>query len=481
MNQARSIARNTAVLAGARLIERGGNLVLALIISRHLHASGLGIYVTAIAYFGVISTAAESGSTNLLVREIAKDKSKTNAYLVHGSVLAGSVGLVVTIAGFAAVPHLGYRPDLRHSTEVILLALVPGTFNTIQESVFVAHQRVEFETLTTLGSTLVIIGVSSLLLALGHGVVSLVIAFVIAEYLVTIVYFILINRYIARFRLEFSRTFARTLIRDIKPFAGSSLLQAGLARPEIIMLSVVGSETQVGYYGAALKVADLWQFLPSVYMINVFPVLSRAFHEGGRRAQEIQDRSLKYLLALGLPLAAGMIFAATRIIEAFFGDKFDPSAALLRILGANIVFYCIAAVLWRVLAARGEQGAVFRVQAIGIVVRLAGGYALITWLADTGAAVSMMVWLAVTTILLGVQVRRDGTPVRILRPAWRFALAAAVMGGVIAVLADRVGLLFLVLIGLVVYVGLVALVRAFSPEDRALFRRLLPRLAEREA
>jgi O-antigen/teichoic acid export membrane protein len=473
MSQARAVLRNTAVLGTARLIERSGNLVLALMISRQLGASGLGVYATAIAYYSLIALAAESGSTNLLVREIAKDKSQTNAYLVHASVMAGGLALAITAVGGAVVLHLGYSADLRRSLLIVLLALVPGTLNTIQEAVFVANQRVEFETISTFGATLVLIGASAVLLARGYGVVPLVIAFVVVEYVVTIVYFVLINRCIARIRFAVSRAFARSLLHEVRAFAGSSLLAAALARPEIILLSFVATEAQVGYYSAALKIADLWQFVPSVYMINVFPVLSRAFHQRTGRAQEIQDRSIKYLLAFGLPVAAGMSFAAGPIIRTFYGDGFEASIVVLKILAVNVVIYCVNSVLWRVLAARGEQAAVLRAQVLVAGFRLLVGYALIVWLAETGAAITMVLALILLVSSLSAQVRRRGGSVHIVRHAWRFAVAAAIIGAVTILLESRLALSVLIVLVSVVYVALLVLLRAFSQDERAAVRQLL--------
>lgn len=474
MTHARRIARNTTVLGAARIIERVGNLVITLILSRQLGASGLGVYATAIAYYGLIWTAAESGTTNLLVREIAKNKSRTSAYLFHSSLLAGGVALVCTAGGWIVIPHLSYSPELTRSLELVILALLPGILNTVQEAVFVAHERVEFETLATLGSTVALIGTSVLLLGTGHGVVSLVVAFVVVEYAVTFVYFVLIHRYITPIRADFDRGFMRSLMVDIRPFAGNSLINAAASRPEIIILSLVGTQSQVGYYTAALKLVDFWNFLPASYMVNVFPFLSRSFHLRDGRARSLQDRSIKYLLALALPLTTGLIFAARPIIDTVYGQGFGPAVPVLRIAAVSVALYALQAVLWRVLSARGEQGAVLHVYAVTTVIRLAIAYPLTVLLGEKGAALALVASYVVSVVQLAVRVHRDGTPVRIVRPVWRFVLASVVMGVVVALLGQVAGLVVLVVVAPIVYMALVVVLRAFSSEDIALFRRALP-------
>ena len=74
----KGILRNTAALAAARVVERSSTVVLSFFVARRLGAAGLGIYSAAMVFFGLISLAAEMGSTNYLVREIAKDRSRTS-------------------------------------------------------------------------------------------------------------------------------------------------------------------------------------------------------------------------------------------------------------------------------------------------------------------------------------------------------------------------------------------------------------------
>jgi O-antigen/teichoic acid export membrane protein len=474
VSQARIVFRNTAVLGTARMIERGSGLVLALIITRHLGAAGLGVYATATAYFGLIAQAGESGATNLLVRELARDRSRTSSYVAHTSVMALTFSGVVMAIALLVIPHLGYSAELRHSLELIVLAVAPGTLNTIQEAVFVAHGRVEFETLTTFVSSIVLIGLSLTLVAHGHGVVTLVLVFVCIEYVVTVVYFLLINRYIARLRFEFRRSIAGEILREMRAFAGSSLIAGLFARPEIVILSLFATEAQVGYYSGAAKIVDMFQFLPQVYMTNVFPLLSRSFHVQDGRAQDVQNIVTKHLLAVTLPIAVGLFVAADRIIGAFYGDDFGDGIVILRILAFNVVLFGLHAVFWRVLAARGDQGRVFRIQLVSTSVRLGGGTALISAFKAVGAAVTVPVSLLLHVTLLARAVRSDGTRIPLVSLSGRFAVAAALMGGVVFLLGQTMPLWSIVLVGAVVYGALVVVLRAFSRDEVALFRTLLP-------
>jgi O-antigen/teichoic acid export membrane protein len=471
---ARGIFKNTVVLAVARIVERATTLVISLVLASKLGADGLGTYATALAIYGVISVAGEAGATLFLIRELAQDKSRTGPYIVHLSLMAAAVSLVLTVIFELVFRHAGYAPEVRDSVALVLLAILPKTLNSIQEAAFIVHERTEFETVTTLVSSTAYVVISVLLLSSGHGVESIVLAFVALEFLVTGVYFVLISRAIAKLHWRFDGALARRLVGEIKSFTASSALGALFSRPEIIILSLLSTTTEVGYYSAAVRIAEIWLFVPQVFMNNVYPVMSRAHLEGDVRFREVQNKAITYSLAYSLPLTAGMFAAAGPIIDKLFGDEFGSSITELRLLALNVTLFTLMSVFWRSVSARGHQDAVLRIQSMVIVTRLSVGIGLILPLASLGAAIATAAGTGVHAGLLIRAVRRYGAAPAVVRAGWRFALAAGVAGGVTWLLNDTLSLWALAPVGAAVYVAAVVAFRAFSPDDVRALRGLFP-------
>jgi O-antigen/teichoic acid export membrane protein len=201
--------------------------------------------------------------------------------------------------------------------------------------------------------------------------------------------------------------------------------------------------------------------------------LSRAFHRNDGQTAAIQNLALRYLLAMTLPLCVGLAVAAEPIITFFYGSGFAHAVIALRILAFSVPLVCIWAVLWRVLAARGDQRVALRALVLTTGVRLAGGYVLIMWLQSLGAAIILVGSFLLYSVLLGIGVRKDGSRVRIVRPTWRFAVAAGAMGLVVAAVEKYVELWLLVGIACVVYAAFAASVRAISPREWTYLRSLL--------
>jgi O-antigen/teichoic acid export membrane protein len=480
MNQPRQIFKNTTILAVATLIERASTTVLALFISRILQATGLGIYSAVLVYYDLLSRAAEGGAANLITREIGRNPAKTNRYVVLFGVIAVAFSAICMALFILVLPYLALLPELKEGIYIVILALPPGTISSMQQCVFIAHQRTEFITLTSFLTALLNVGVSIYLLMNGYGVLSLLIVFVMIQYVTIISHYYFIHRYVSPLHWEFRLAAALSLVREMKTFAVLSIFSGLFSRPEVIILSLVASAAQVGFYSAALKVVSLWQYIPGIFLTNVFPVLARSYYQADQKAQYIQNKSMKYLLAICLPLTVGTFVAAESIVSLLYGPGFEPTVIALRLLALNIPLAALWAVLWRVLVARDQQSVVVRAMMIVTVTELALGYLLIAWLGTLGAAITTPIISLLYALILAFYVKQDGTGLRLVHLSWRFGLAALGMGALIWLFGRELELWILVPAGAICYTLLVIVLKAFSADDFMLFRRIWrPRATER--
>jgi len=471
---ARGIAKNTVVLVLARIIDRGTTLVLTLVLAAKLGPTGVGTYALALAMYGVLTSAGDAGTILFALRELAADKTRTASYIVHLSAIAGSFAVALTALAEILIQHVGYSSQTRTTLALILLAVLPKTLNGIQEATFTVYGRTELEATTTLVTSVIYVVTSVVLLAGGYGVEAIVASYVVLEYLATIVYYVLVTRSIARLRLQFRWSLARRLMAELKPFAASSAVAALFGRPEIIILSLLSTTRQVGYYSAAVRVCEIWLFVPEVFLDNAFPLLARAHLQGSDRFGEIQARLMRYSLLYALPLTAGMLALADPIVQALFGHSFSRSAVELQVLAVNVTLFTLVELYWRSVSARGHQGALLRVTLLTIVTRLSIGTAVIAALASLGAAISATFGAAVHAGLLRRLTQRTGGSPRLIQLGWRVTTAAALMGGESWLLAHWLSIWIVIPIAAATYVAALAALRALPPGELQTLRMMLP-------
>ena len=132
----------------------------------------------------------------------------------------------------------------------------------------------------------------------------------------------------------------------------------------------------------------------------------------------------------------------------------------------------LAAVLWRVLAARDQQHLDLHSRIISLVIRLAAGYVLIRVFAALGAAISAAASVLLNTCLLAHYVNRGTPRVHVSRLGFRCALATGGMALITWLLRNHIGLWGLIPIAATTYGVLVYVLRVLSRGDVSLIRRI---------
>ncbi len=449
-----------------------GTVILGFYLSRLLQVEGLGIYATVMAVFQMVSIGCGIGLNSFIPCELPKDLSQTNRYLIHSGLVAVGSAVVLGLGLDLLVPHLGYLPETQTGLYIMSLSFIPTALLVVMNAVFIVYQKSEFITASTVASVVGRIVVSLLALHFGAGVVGLFVVYTAFSYLVLLVTAWFLARHVVVPHWDFSWPFMRAMLRSLRVFAALALLSTVFSQAEVVILSLLQGEAQVGLYAAALKLITIWYMLPTSYMTVVFPMLSAAYHESRPRAVAIQNRSFKYLFAIAFPLAVGLALAADALVQ-LYGAGFEESARALRLLAWSVPLVYCNMVLWRILLARGERRVVLRGQFIADSFRVLLALLLTPRLGYMGAAWALMGGTVVYTLYHSYFVRRDKTPLSLVRLGWRFALAALMMGALVWMLAPGAQLGVLVPLSAAVYAALVVALRAFTPEDWNLLRQLL--------
>lgn len=477
MNIAQRIFKNTTALGFARLLMMGNSIILAWLIARTLGVTGMGVYSTVLAFFGVMLRWGELGISQFIPRDVSRDLSKTNRYVVHLGLLSIGITLIAMAVLYVIVPRFDYSAETTLGIYVISLALIPTSVNVIVNATIITHERVEFITYAQIVESLGNILGTVYLLINGYGVVAIIINFTIFRYVGLVVSGYFLVRHIIVPHWEFEFSFLKTLVGELKTFTLLGLLGGLFEHAEVLALSLLGNDADVGFYTSALKFVTVWYILPQSFMGVVFPIFSRSFEQSVDKFKQIQAKSVKYLMSVALPLGVGMMVVGDQIITIFYGPGFEKSVPVLRVLAWMPILFFLSGILWRTLLARNEQHLALRVQIISLVVRVVSAFLFISWFGYLGAAVALGATYAFYVFLHLYYVWKGGTPVPFFRVTWRFIVAALIMGVFSWFLSHWLGVHLLINVPLsaLVYAGLVLLLQGFAQDDIELFRNVVQR------
>lgn len=394
------LLKDTSWSIVAGLVFRASNVLLFVLISRFLGSHAAGVYTLAFSYSLITTHLTFWGLDQLLIRETAKDPTAQNKFF------SNFLFLRITLSGLAwgilyGVTHFSLSHTAPETRQIVLwvgLTVFPDNVINLCEAVFVANQRMAWLPWTralVTGSRLL----GALLLLLG-GYDLLALAWIIlgSSFIGMVVTLGLVLRRHVRLEWRLDGAFCVQQLRIAWPLILSGVFYILDNRLEILVLSLMMSESNIAIYNSAATIVSTFLILPQAYQMAVFPAMSRLHATSQASLHELYTYSLKYMLLLGLPLAILMTFAADFVVQ-LFGREFGEAALVLQIMAWVLPLLFINVPTARLLVAIDQQSIVARTLMIRLLVAtvlnlsLAPTYGYIGSAAAYLAATVAMVWL----------------------------------------------------------------------------------------
>ena len=463
-------AAGPAVIRGGaiRALGYGASVVLGLaaapFLIRHLGVDQYGRYVTILSIVAVIQGFSDAGLTNLGVREYSTRDAEARAGLMRN--LVGIRILLATAGGVLAMLFVlvaGYNGAFIAGTAIA----AAGAFLLSLQATFsvplLAGLRLGLVTLLdVLRQAASFVLILAAVIA-GAGLLGFLSIWVIVGALVAVVTAALVIR-ATSLRPGFDRVEWRRLLRDTAPIALAGAAFVLYYRIAVVVLSLVSTEAQTGYFSVSYRVIEALATLPSLLISSAFPVVARAAEEDHERLRYVLQRLFEVAVIGGAWLAMMTVVGAPLAVKILAGSDFEESVPVLQIQGVSLAatfllftwgFALLALRRNRALIVTNVGGLLFALLSTAI---LSGPYGA------KGAAVGMVLTEAALAAGYGIAVARTEGLRPSLRIVPRVIVAVGVAGGVVALLQPPtiVGLV----LATVLFAGVLALLRGFPSELR---------------
>ncbi|MBC7223258.1 MAG: oligosaccharide flippase family protein, partial [Anaerolineae bacterium] len=477
----RRVAKNSLTPMALSLLNKVIDFVFAMLRLRILAPEGEGRYAFAINYIGYFEILTIFGLGTLLTREVAKDRGLANRYFNNTAALRIGLWLAtLPLIGLGLVLYRqfgGLTNDTAMAIALFTLGLFLSNLADVVSAEFMAYEKMEYPAAISTVTTVLKVSLGAVVLILGWGFVGLAAVSVLGNLFTLAVLFVLMRRHCFQPRLgtELDRRYQREMLDTSFPLMINHLLATIFFRINILLLKPMRGDAVVGYYGAALKYIDGLNVIPSLFTIAIFPLMSRYAATARETLYRAYVLSLRLLLMLAFPVALGTPFIAQELILLLGGSQFLPHS---RIALQIIIFFfplsCINQVTQYVLIALDQQRFLTKAFAIGVVFNLVANLILIPMYGYRGAAVVTVLSELALLVPFYYAVRKHLRPLPWVSLAWRPAVAAGGMAGLLWALRD-VTALATVPLAAIVYLVLLVVLGAFRDPDLAALRDLIPR------
>jgi len=387
----RKYGANTIWLFAEKFFRILLGFTVGIYVARQLGPAQYGLLNYALSYVGIFSVLMNLGLDSIVVRELVKTPEKRDQLL--GSTfmlkLAGFGVMLISIIISIALS------DKDPQTNIIIAIIAVGyLFQTFQVLDFYYQAEVKGKYVAISQTTALLI-VSAFRLYFAFKLYPLA-YFAALESLFMLISFSMYAIFYMKcgnglFSWKFKTSTAKMLLRESWPLLLSSAAGVIYMRIDQVMIKQMLGDAEVGYYAVAVRLVELWYFLPMIICSSLFPSIIRA-----RNISEAHySNRLKMLFSLmfwmGLIVSIGMCLAGKFIVTVLYGNEYAMSFNVLVIYAWNIIFCAMGVACGKWLLAEGLQMCSLYVALIGMVVNVICNFIFINIWGGTGAAFASLI------------------------------------------------------------------------------------------
>jgi O-antigen/teichoic acid export membrane protein len=131
--------------------------------------------------------------------------------------------------------------------------------------------------------------------------------------------------------LTFNKSTAVVLLRDSWPLILSGIVISIYMKIDQVMIMEMMDSEAVGQYAAAVRISELWYFIPMVIASSVFPAIINAKKQSEElyyaRLQKLYDLMVWMAIAIALP----MTFLSDWVVNLLYGEQYSQAGSVLMI------------------------------------------------------------------------------------------------------------------------------------------------------
>lgn len=381
------LLQNTIWGVAGESISRLIAAVLVVFVARYLGALRYGEFQFAMSFCVLFIFLLNLGFPNLMIREIAREKSLVKKYVENLFVIKG----VLAIVSFAVVAFIASLIDKPlHVKWLIVLAMLVVILMSFEEFIYCVFIAFDWMKVRAIGR----ISLSILLLILGlyaiftdRGAEGIMLAYVFSAGIVAFALFVAVQILITRFFVQFDFRFWKEITIKMLPFGLFAFIFTVYSKIDMVMLSFLKGDEAVGIYAAGFNIYAALQMIPMLLVQAVYPTLSRAFVHSKMLLRKLYGQYFWIVLGLGSIIGLSLAILGKFIVVLLFGESFSATVHVVQYFGLSFIFAALLLFYSFFFASIDEQKTYLKVLVLGSLLGIILNYLFIPRFSYVGAVI----------------------------------------------------------------------------------------------
>jgi polysaccharide transporter, PST family len=392
---------NTGFLLFDKLFRLGLGLAVGVWVVRYLGPNQFGLFSFALAFATLFSVFATLGLDGIVVRELVNTPQQSGEILGTAFALKLIGGGIALLVGLTSIILLKPADSQVHWLVAIIAAgmicqsldVIDFWFQSRIEVRFVVYARsFAFLFVSLLKVFLIVTGARLIAFAFAASL-----ELVLGAIGLMIVYR-LKGQHLSTWQTSIKRV--RHMLRDAWPLALSGAAVIIYMKIDQIMLGAMLDSTSVGVYSAAVRISEVWYFIPMSIVASVSPTLIEAKAVSPELYDGRMAKLFQLVAIIALTIAIPMTFLSSYVTGALYGNAYEGVGPILavHIWAAVFVFMGVAQSPWNII--EGLTKLALLRTSLGAVVNIVLNLVLIPRYGAIGAAIATTVSYALAACIL---------------------------------------------------------------------------------
>lgn len=422
-------------------MNRVTSFILYALVARHLGTHEFGQLSLALTLFYIFQVLAVVGLKTLTIRQVTKDRAQTRRYFINGCAIVALSSFSSLALLFGFVRSLNYPAD---TTLVILstsLGLFPYAISALCEGIFQAWEKMHLIPYVNVPVNIAKVGCAFFLLTRGSGLYAVILVLLCSLFAVALFEVWILLRKFPSQPASVDLPFCLATFRSAVTFLGIDGTIAVMSSLNVLLLSKLATETQVGLYSAATQLMVPLLLVYQSIGQSVFPLMCRKVEPGFQTLKRISEQVIEVLLVLALPAVAALYFLGDwALLRLYKNPAFLEAFPAVRIIAWVLISQVFTSVLGQVLVASHREKVTLRIVAVDAIVNLVLGWPLIRVFGLRGAAVALLMTRLVDCCQHYIPVSRLFSGIPVARIIWKPMVAGASMAAYFLLPTNQVGI-----------------------------------------
>lgn len=310
----------------------GVGLLVGVWMARYLGPEQFGLLNFATALVALFGAVAALGLKDIIVRDIVKEPESANITLGTGFILRLIGGLISFLILSCVIIYLRQDDFLSKIIVAILGFTLIFKSSEIVKFWFESQVKSKYSVWVENSVFLAIAGIRVVMILAQAPLMAFVLAFFAEAFLVA-VFLLLTYKIKAGSLTDWKVSFgnAKKLLQDSWPLLLSGVAIFVAMRIDQVMLGQIIGDQAVGIYSAAIRISEVWYFIPMAIMASFFPSIVSAKKTDEALYYKKLQKLYDLMIWLGISVALIMTFLSDWIINLLFGLEYSDAGTVLKI------------------------------------------------------------------------------------------------------------------------------------------------------